>query len=53
VDLFAAMLGIEHARVWGWGLAHAVLSAWWSMEDHGHGWEPTIAVAEMLAEIGE
>jgi streptomycin 6-kinase len=25
-----------------------VLSAWWTIEDHGHGWEPTIACAEIL-----
>jgi hypothetical protein len=26
-----------------------VLSAWWSYEDHGRGWEPMMANAEVLA----
>jgi len=25
-----------------------VLAAWWSCEDHGHGWEPWIECAEIL-----
>jgi hypothetical protein len=29
----------------------AVLSAWWSLEDHGHGWEWGIACAELLAQL--
>jgi hypothetical protein len=28
-----------------------VLSAWWSLEDHGHGWEPAIALAELLTSV--
>ena len=32
-----------------WSLAQAGLSAWWSYEDEGHGWEPAIAVAEIFA----
>lgn len=53
VDRFATELGLDRARVRGWGLAQAVLSAWWSMEDHGHGWEPMVALAELLAAIEE
>jgi streptomycin 6-kinase len=44
-------LGLDRARVRGWGLAQAVLSAWWSVEDHGHGWEGAIACAELLAAV--
>lgn len=44
-------LGIDRARVRGWGLAQAVLSAWWSIEDHGYGWEGAIACAELLAAV--
>jgi len=51
VDQLAAELGFERARIRGWGVAQAVLSAWWSFEDHGHGWEPAIACAELLAAI--
>ena len=53
VDQFATDLGLDHARVRGWGLSQAVLSAWWSLEDHGHGWEPMIALAELLAALKE
>jgi streptomycin 6-kinase len=51
VDQLAEALGIERARVRGWGLAQAVLSAWWCVEDSGYGWEPTIACAELLAAV--
>ncbi len=44
-------LGFDRKRLRGWGLAQAVLSAWWSLEDHGHGWEWAISYAEVLAEI--
>jgi streptomycin 6-kinase len=48
-DQLAERLGFERERLLGWGLAEAILSAWWSIEDHGRGWEPAVAVAEALA----
>ena len=51
VDQLAEALGIDRARIRGWGLAQAVLSAWWCIEDSGTGWEPTIACAELLAAV--
>ena len=51
VDQLAEALGIDRARIRGWGLAQAVLSAWWSIEDSGYGWESTIACAELLAAV--
>ena len=51
VDQLAEELGLERARLVGWGLAQAVLSAWWNVEDHGHGWEWGIACAEVLARL--
>jgi streptomycin 6-kinase len=42
-------LGLERARVRGWGLAQAVLSAWWGIEDEGELGEHGYAVAEMIA----
>ncbi len=47
----AEALGFDRERLLGWGLAQAVLSAWWSFEDHGHGWESGIACAELLAAL--
>lgn len=51
VEQLADELGFDRARIIGWGMAQAVLSAWWSFEDHGHGWEPAIRCAELLAEL--
>lgn len=45
------VVGIDRARIHGWGLSQAVLSAWGSFEDHGRGWEPAIACAALLAAI--
>lgn len=53
VDILADACGFERRRVAGWGLAQAVLSAWWSYEDHEGGWEPAIACAELLAPFVE
>lgn len=44
-------LGLERARVRGWGLAQAVLSAWWSVEGHGHASDETISYAEHIAAV--
>jgi streptomycin 6-kinase len=48
VDIFCEMLGFERERILGWGMAQAILSAWWSVEDEGSGWEPALAYAEAL-----
>jgi streptomycin 6-kinase len=53
VDLLASELGLDRQRILGWGIAQAVLSAWWSYEDHGHGWEATMALAELLADLAK
>ena len=50
-DQLAEELGFDRGRLVSWGLAQAVLAAWWSFENHGHGWEPRIACAELLAEL--
>jgi streptomycin 6-kinase len=48
LDILAAELGIDRFRLRAWGFAQTVLSAWWTYEDHGHGWEPDLAIAEVL-----
>ena len=48
VDLLAEFFGLARERIVGWGVAQAVLSAWWSYEDHGHGWEPALTIARLL-----
>lgn len=51
VDQLADELGFDRERIRSWGMAQAVLSAWWSLEDHDAGWEPAIACAEILAPL--
>lgn len=51
IDQFTEELGLDRARIAGWAFAQAVLSAWWSYEDHGGGWEEGIACAEYLARV--
>jgi streptomycin 6-kinase len=50
-DILAEMLGFDRQRMIAWSFAQAILSAWWHVEDHGYGWEPTIALAERLAPL--
>ncbi len=50
IDQLAEELNFDRERIRNWGLAQAVLSAWWSVEDHGAGWEPALACAELLAQ---
>lgn len=49
--IFAHILGFSRQRVLAWSLAQAVLSAWWSYEDSGQGWEDALRVAECLADL--
>jgi streptomycin 6-kinase len=35
IDQLAEELGFDRVRIHGWGLAQAVLSMWWSVEDEG------------------
>lgn len=44
------ILDLDRRRILRWGLAQAVLSAWWSFEDSGKGWEAHLAVARALAQ---
>jgi streptomycin 6-kinase len=48
LDQLAAELGFDRGRLRDWALAQAVLSGWWSFEDHGRGWENAIACARIL-----
>ena len=50
IDQLAETLAFDRRRLIAWCLAQAVLSAWWSYEDHGSGWEEMVEFAEMLAD---
>ncbi|HEV3470103.1 MAG TPA: aminoglycoside phosphotransferase family protein [Pyrinomonadaceae bacterium] len=49
LDTLAAELNLDRARLRAWGRAQAVLSAWWSIEDHGAGWEPAMELFRLLS----
>jgi len=51
VDQFSEELGFERARVRGWGIYEAVLSAWWTIEDSDQVWDEALVCAELLAKI--
>jgi streptomycin 6-kinase len=51
VDILAEELGFDRQRLLSWGLAQAVLSAWWSIEDHGSFWENAIYCAGLMDSV--
>ncbi len=42
-------LGIDRQRITHYAAAFAVLSAWWDMDEHGHGGEQQLRYAEILS----
>ena len=50
IDILHEHLGFERERIREWGLAHAILSAWWGIEDNT-GWEYAMSFAEMIADL--
>lgn len=48
LDQLAELLEYDRERLRCWGMAQATLSGWWSLEDHGHGWEEAFACVEIL-----
>jgi streptomycin 6-kinase len=53
IDLLSEELGLDPERVRGWGVAQAVLAAYWGLEDSGSVWEEALAFAELLSAIGD
>ncbi len=51
VDIFAERLGLERERIIAWGVAYQTLSAVWSAENEGTGWERAAAVAQIFAKM--
>lgn len=48
----AEALDAPPGEIVAWAEAHAVLSSWWSYEDHGAGWEPGMALAAIYERLG-
>jgi streptomycin 6-kinase len=51
LDILSEELGLDRERMLSYAVARAVLSAWWSYEDSGSGWESACACAETLASL--
>jgi streptomycin 6-kinase len=51
VALLAERLGLDRERILAWGVAQAVLSAWWDVEDNTEGWWSAMVCAEDLAAL--
>ena len=50
IDILHEQLGFERERIREWTLSHAILSAWWGIEDNT-GWEYSMSFAEMMADL--
>ena len=48
IDILHEHLGFERERIVEWSLAHAILSAWWGIEDNT-GWKYSMVCAELFA----
>ena len=48
IAILSERLGSERERILEWGLAHAVLSAWWSLEENSE-WEFAMSCAEIFS----
>jgi streptomycin 6-kinase len=53
LDLFAAEWNLDRARLRGWTIAQAVLSAWWGIEDGDTVDEDFLALTELFAALPE
>jgi streptomycin 6-kinase len=49
LDVLSEALELDRERLLGWGIAQAVLSAWWCVEDGMDCWSDAIRLAELLA----
>jgi streptomycin 6-kinase len=51
IDLLAEQLGFDRARIRDWGVAQAVLSACWTIEENDDGWGYVTDIGERLTRI--
>jgi streptomycin 6-kinase len=49
IDLLSERLNLDPTRMHGWGLAQAVLAAYWGLEDSGRVWQEALTFAELLS----
>ena len=52
IGILSEMLDMEKDRICSWAICHAVLSAWWSIEDNDPGWgEYSLRCAEIFTQV--
>ncbi len=51
IDILQETLGLDRQRMLGWAMAQAVLSAWWTYEDHHRGDEEMLYLAQVLLDM--
>jgi streptomycin 6-kinase len=51
IDQLSEELGLDRERIRCWGLAQAILSVWWGVEDENRVYEGTLICAELLSQI--
>jgi streptomycin 6-kinase len=52
ITILAERLGMERERIRRWGVAHAMLSAWWDLNEQGEGWEYDFHRAGVFMSLG-
>ncbi len=51
LDILAETLALDRTRLRDWGIAMAVVSAWWGHEDRGRHWKGALKVARVLQKV--
>lgn len=51
LDQFADQLMLARDRMLGWGIAQAVLAAWWSFEEDRDDWDAGLACADIMSTV--
>lgn len=53
LDVLSRELGLDRSRIRAWGIAQAVLAAYWSLEDGGRVWDEALVFARLLDGTGD
>ncbi|HTZ59441.1 MAG TPA: aminoglycoside phosphotransferase family protein [Acidobacteriaceae bacterium] len=51
IAIFAQHLNLDPQRITRWAFVHAVLSAWWTIEDGGHDYTTAMSAARLLLNL--
>lgn len=53
LSVLSSGLRLDRDRIRAWGIAQAVLAAYWSLEDGGQVWDTALTFARLLEEVGD